>query len=178
MTCAELEVLLCEYVDGTLSPGEKTAVEGHIAGCASCAQLMKDVHGIAAFVETVPAPSVPAELVTRIMRQIPERRSWWSKLGEAGRAGLLNPRLALGLAMTILSFSLLARLGRVDTKELARADLDPVKMWQSLDDRTERLWDRTVQYYDNLPLVTDLQSRWADWNQPEQARTGETGNGQ
>ena len=43
MTCAELEILLCDYVDGTLRGAEKTALETHLAGCSACAELAKDV---------------------------------------------------------------------------------------------------------------------------------------
>ena len=31
MTCAELEILLCDYVDGTLRGAEKSALESHLA---------------------------------------------------------------------------------------------------------------------------------------------------
>ncbi len=31
MTCAELEILLCDYVDGTLRAEERSALEGHLA---------------------------------------------------------------------------------------------------------------------------------------------------
>ncbi len=33
MTCAELEILLCDYVDGTLRAEERTALEDHLSGC-------------------------------------------------------------------------------------------------------------------------------------------------
>ena len=38
MTCAELEILLCDYVDGTLRAEERTALENHLAGCSACAR--------------------------------------------------------------------------------------------------------------------------------------------
>lgn len=173
MTCAELEILLCDYMDGILAPVERTALEDHISRCGSCAQLTKDVAGITAFVETIPAAQPPAELLTSILRQIPERRSWWSRWHDGWMEFVLRPRLAMGMAMTILSFAMLARLGNMGPGELARADLDPLKMWQALDDRTYRVWDRTVQYYDNMPLVMDLQSRWDEWSGQEQIQAGE-----
>ena len=51
MTCAELEILLCDYVDGTLRGEEKTALESHLAGCSACAELAKDVAGVTAFID-------------------------------------------------------------------------------------------------------------------------------
>ena len=54
MTCAELEILLCDYVDGTLHAAGRTALENHLAGCAGCKQLAEDVSGVTAFIERVP----------------------------------------------------------------------------------------------------------------------------
>jgi anti-sigma factor RsiW len=31
MNCAELEVLICDYVDGALAPAERALVERHLA---------------------------------------------------------------------------------------------------------------------------------------------------
>jgi anti-sigma factor RsiW len=179
MTCAELEILLCDYMDGTLPAGQKTALQGHLAACSSCAQFAKDVAGATAFIETVPAAEPPRELVTRILDSIPARRqkhseraSWWRRLWDGW---VLQPRFALGLAMTILSISMFASLGRFEPKQLSATALEPAKMWQSLDDSTYRVWDRTVKYYDNNPLVMDLQSRWRDWNEQEQPGLDERG---
>ena len=58
MTCAELEILLCDYVDGTLRAEERTALESHLAGCSACHELAQDVMGVTAFMERV-APAEP-----------------------------------------------------------------------------------------------------------------------
>src|ERR1700685_849272 len=71
MTCAELEILLCDYVDGTLRAEEKTALESHMPGCAACKQLAEDVTGVTAFFERVPQAEPPAELLTRILHHAP-----------------------------------------------------------------------------------------------------------
>lgn len=164
MNCAELEILLCDYVDGTISAAERAALEGHMAGCPSCARLASDVLGMLAFLEKVPVVDPPSGLVSRIFEQIPARRPWWRKPLEV----MLQPRFAMGLAMTLLSASMLVRLGHVETRELSRADADPMKVWQTLDDQTYRVWDRTVKYYDEMPLVMDLQSQWKDWQEQNQ----------
>ena len=74
MTCAELDILLCDYVDGTLRDAEKTALESHLAGCNACAELAKDVLSVTAFIETVHPAEPPAELLTRILHQRPAGR--------------------------------------------------------------------------------------------------------
>ena len=46
MTCAHLEIALCDYLDGTLSSAEKAEVERHLSGCAACAEMARDAGGI------------------------------------------------------------------------------------------------------------------------------------
>src|SRR5579883_3685892 len=89
MTCAELEILLCDYLDGTLPHRQGIALEEHIAACAACAELVADAESATAFLEKVPPADPPAELLTRIVHQAPrgpqksqepERQPWWRKL--------------------------------------------------------------------------------------------------
>ena len=177
MTCAELEILLCDYVDGTLRGEEKTALESHLAGCSACAELAKDVAGVTAFIETVAPAEPPAELLTRILHELPtgrptaEKRSWWWKLTGGWVHALLQPRYVMGMAMTVLSFSMIANFAHISPRQLRPSDLDPVKIWASIDDRTHRMWDRTVKYYDNLRLVIEIQSRLKEWTDQEQAQS-------
>jgi len=42
MNCAEMEILICDYVDGTLGPEQRSQVERHLAECPSCAELERD----------------------------------------------------------------------------------------------------------------------------------------
>ena len=181
MTCAELEILLCDYVDGTLRGAEKTALESHLADCSACAELAKDVAGVTAFIDTVAVAEPPAELLTRILheiptgRQKPERPSWWRKLFGGWVNTVLSPRYAMGMAMTVLSFSMIAKFAHIEPRKLTQADLDPVKIWAGIDDRTHRMWDRAVKYYDNLRLVIEIQSRLKEWTDQEQAQNVEVG---
>jgi len=180
MTCAEVEILLCDYVDGTLRGEEKTVLEGHLAGCSACAELAKDVAGITAFIDTVAAPEPPAELLTRILHEIPnvkaaERQGWARRLFGGWVNTILSPRYAMGMAMTVLSFSMIAKFAHIEPRKLTQADLDPVKIWASIDDRSHRIWDRTVKYYDNLRLVIEIQSRLKEWSDQEQSQVADNG---
>jgi hypothetical protein len=180
MTCAELEILLCDYVDGTLRAGERTALESHLAGCPACAQLAQDVAGVTAFFERVPQAEPPAELLTRILHHAPAGRrgitaqlpsdaspSWVRRLFGGFVQSVLQPRYVMGMAMTILSFSMLARFAHIEPRQLRPADLDPVKVWQGIDDHSHRVWDRAMKYYDNLRLVIEIQSRLKEWTDQE-----------
>ena len=175
MTCAELEILLCDYVDGTLAAEQRTALDSHIATCRACAELAADVAGATAFFEAVPSVEPPRELLTRILDQIPAERQWWRRIWSGWVEGVLQPRFVMGMAMTILSVSMLAKLAGFSASEVSSAISNPAKVWQTLDYRTFRVWDRTVKYCDNMPLVTDLQSRWTDLS--EQSQNEEAGPG-
>ena len=182
MTCAEVEILLCDYVDGTLRAAEKSALEAHIAGCGACAEMTRDVAGFTGFVERVASVEPPHELVTRILHQIPSVREqraarsdakppWWRRIFGGWVEGVLQPRYVMGMAMTILSFSMLARFAHIPDRPLHPSDLDPVKTWQAIDDRAHRLWDRTMKYYDNLRLVIEIQSRLSEWTEQDAAQS-------
>lgn len=182
MKCAEVEILLCDYVDGTLHAEEKTVLESHLAGCSACAELAKDVAGITAFIETVAAPEPPAELLTRILHDAPsgkqrgaERTSWMQKVFGGWVNTILSPRYAMGMAMTVLSFSMIAKFAHIDQRKLTQADLDPVKIWAGIDDRAHRTWDRAVKYYDNLRLVIEIQSRLKEWTDQDPGQAAVTG---
>jgi hypothetical protein len=185
MTCAELEILLCDYVDGTLHAAERTALEGHLSGCSACRQLAEDVAGVTAFIGRASEAEPPAELLTRIMHHAPvgreaaaerqpgERKpSWIKRLFGGFVQGWLQPRYVMGMAMTILSFSMLARFAHIEPRQLRASDLDPVKVWQGIDDHSHRVYDRAMKYYDNLRLVIEIQSRLREFSDADASQSG------
>ena len=140
MTCAELEILLCDYLDGTLRSGERSALESHLASCSACAELAQDASAAAAFIDTASVVDPPAELMTRILHQVPADRavadakapSWWRRLGGSWIEGVLQPRYAMGMAMTVLSLAMLAKFAPINIRQLTPSDLDPVKIWTAV----------------------------------------------
>ena len=177
MTCAELEILLCDYVDGTLRAEERAALESHLAGCSACSDLAKDVAGAVSFMDRAAVVEPPAELLTRILHEAPsgrqagsERRSWLRRLFGNLFDAVLQPRYAMGMAMTILSFSMLWKFTPAEVRQLRPSDLDPAKIWASIDDRAHRTYERAMKYYENLRLVIEIQSRLTEWSDQEQAQ--------
>jgi len=39
------------------------------------------------------------------------------------------------------------------------------RMWGPAENQVHRAWDRTVKQYENLPLVSAIQSQLEDWTQ-------------
>lgn len=171
MTCAELDNLLCDYADGHLSKEEKAAVDLHLAGCAACAEFARDVLGAVQFIERAAVVDVPQELMTRILFEVQSGKnktlraqSGWRVWRDKWFEPILQPRFAMGMAMTILSFAMLGRFAGIEVRQLKPSDLDPVKVWTAVDNNVHRTWDRAVKYYDSLRFVYEIQSRIKEWN--------------
>lgn len=179
MKCAELEILLSDYLDDTLSPAVRSEIDAHLGGCPDCAELLRDMRTAVAFLARVEAPEPPAELITRILfhapvnaeaRQNAECRTRRGTLGwlTGWISPLLQPRFAMGLAMTLLLFSMVARITGLPQRPLTMADLEPARVWASIDDKAHRTWDRAVKYYENLRLVYEIKDRLQQWSAQEE----------
>jgi len=170
MTCADIEIALCDYMDGNLAPAERAEVERHISECALCAELVRDAGAAVAFMEHVADVEPPPELVTR-MYAIPTRRelqmatmrrgvrAWFHRLFEP----LLQPRMVMGLSLTILFFGMMVRCAGIPERRMTQADLNPARIWVNVEDRVHRGWERTVKFYENLRFVYQIQARLRDW---------------
>jgi Putative zinc-finger len=165
--CPDFEVLLSDYLDGLLRGEDRQPFEAHAAECSPCRELMADARSAMEFLERVPEVEVPPNLITRIVYQAPEgklrhpfeRRSLFGAAFSQWLMPVLQPRFAMGMAMTILSFAMLGRCTGVHISQIKAADLNPMKVWQNTEDRVIRTKDRAVKSYENLRLVYEIRSR-------------------
>lgn len=176
MTCADIEILLADYQDGTLAADQKSAVESHLSSCKACEELARDVAGAVAFMGRATEVTAPPELVTRILFEISSgpssaavkpswvRRIFGNRIGGKFMEPVLQPRYAMGMAFTLLSFAMLGRFAGIEVRHLTLADLDPVKIWTSSEDRLTRTWQRGVKYYESMRLVFEIESRVKEWS--------------
>ena len=177
MTCAEFEILLSDYVDGHVTVEQRRAVEAHADDCANCRQLLRDVFQAVSFLENVEAVTPPPELITRIVYQAPqgkirdafERQSFWRGAFSKWLQPALQPRMAMGMAMTILSFAMLGRCTGIQVQQIKASDLSPAFLWNNLEDKGYRVWDRTVKYYENLRLVYEVETRLKELREQQDA---------
>ena len=180
LTCAQIEPLLCDLLDGALAAGERARVEEHLAGCAACQELVDESRALSVFLARVPDVEPPPALVTRILfkTQHAEARPVRKRaVAPHGRLGewihslfqpLLQPRFAMGMAMTILSFSMIGRFAGISERTFTPADLDPAKIWVSLDNKAHRMWERMVKNYENLRVVYQIQNTLSEWSAQEE----------
>ncbi len=177
INCTEFEIVLADYVDGTLPSAERAAVEEHVASCEGCAEFMREVTGAVSFLEHAPEVLPPAELITRIAYLSPtgrvrhplDRQGFFSKLAAKWLQPLLQPKLAMGMAMTILSFAMLEKCTGIQVQHIQAADLNPARIWDGAEDKVIRTKDRAVKYYENIRLVYEIQSRLKDMEAQREA---------
>lgn len=171
MNCAEIEILICDYVDGTLAPDVRAELERHLTGCPACAELARDSAAAVAFMERAADVEPPPELITKILFDAPwSKHRQQSKLRNWMRAILspiLQPKFAMGMAMTVISLSMLARFV-VPVRQLRPADLKPTAVWAAMEDRATRTWARTVKFYENLKFVYQIQTTLREWQQQDE----------
>ena len=171
MNCAEIEIPICDYVDGTLPADQRAELERHFAECPACAELARDSAAAVAFIDKAAVVVEPPELVTRILFDAPWRKNKAVAHGLRSRlAGwlspVLQPKFVMGAAMTILSFSILSQLAPV--RQLRAADLEPKAVWRGLENRVLDAWDRSVKFYDNLKFVYQIQTTLREWQQQDE----------
>jgi anti-sigma-K factor RskA len=177
MTCEDFDGLLCDYLDGTLPAASKQIAEVHIGSCTTCAQLVRDSRFVLDFEERCEDVEPPKELYTRILNQLPQTgfsaqvansQGWLNRKLSGWLAPIVQPRFVMGAMMTLLSLSMLTRCAGPPRHPLTAADLDPVRLWISLDDKVERTWIRSVKAYESMRLVYEVQTRVAEWKQKQQ----------
>jgi hypothetical protein len=171
MNCAEIEILICDYVDGTLSAENRALVERHLAECPACAELLHDSAAAVGFIERAAEVEPPPELVTRILFDAPWRKNKPIITGLRSRLSgwfrpVLHPKFAMGAAMTILSFSILSQWKPV--RQIHASDLEPKAIWFGLENRADDAWNRTVKFYENLKFVYQIQTTLREWQQQDE----------
>ena len=179
MNCADVEILLADFVDGTLRGDAASALEAHLAGCAACSQLARDSAEAVAFMERAAVIEAPPELVTRILFEVtagPSRAvikpSLVRRLFGKWLEPVLQPRVAMSMALTILSFAIIGRSTHV--RQLTPSDLDPVKVFTAAEDRVVRWYNRGVKYYESMRVVYEIQTRLKEWAEEQPAPQTDT----
>jgi len=173
MTCADLEILICDYVDGTLDAAGKAEVERHLDGCPACAALASDSAAAVAFMERATEVEPPPELIARILFDAPwnveksasPTRSWIAAI----LGPVWNPRIVMGMAMTVLSFAMVFRF-MGPAKPLSAEDLRPAAVWSGITTRADYAWIRAVKFFDDLKVVYQIQTTIQKFQQQEEDR--------
>jgi hypothetical protein len=170
MYCEEFEILLADYIDG--APGTPSFL-AHLESCAACALLTEDAQRAVVFMGIAAEVDPPPALAGKILHAT--NSGWEFKLRAKGIRGWINrffapvlrPRFVMGAMLTMMSITMLSRCAGGPKNTLTAADLDPVRIWTSLDDRTHRIWDRSVKSYESMRLVYEIRTQLSEWTQQQ-----------
>lgn len=163
MNCADVEILICDYVDGTLAPAARAELERHLTECPSCAELAQDGAEAVQFMQRAADVEPPQELISQILFDPPWHKQRRSRIAGAFHA-FLQPKFAMGMALTVLSFAMILPKMR----NFQPADLSPAAVLAGIESRVYRLWERTEKYYDNLKFIYQIRATLRDWQQRAQ----------
>jgi putative zinc finger protein len=190
MNCDAFENLLADYLDGTLPAADQLALERHAESCSNCREFMAQATAGFEALKAVEPVEPPADLVTRIaylapagkVRKATDRPGFLRRLSTRWLQPLLQPRLAMGMAMTFLSFTMMERCTGVRVQRIQITDLNPISMAQNVEDRVLRAKDRAVKYYQNIRFVYDVEVKLREMDEQraqveEEARRRATRNG-
>ena len=76
MTCDEAELLLQALIDGELDAGHAREVENHVAGCAHCTAMLRDIRQMSQAIAAAGAQyKAPLELRKRIENALPQPKA-------------------------------------------------------------------------------------------------------
>jgi hypothetical protein len=179
MNCADVEILLCDYLDGTLAPAGRAELEAHLGTCKMCAEFATDAGAGLNFLSHLPDAQPPQELLTRIMLQAPASGLLKSLDGSQGSGafgkwlhrlfeGIYQPRYVYGAMMTILSLSMMTHCAGVPVRELKAEDLNPERVWVNLETKVERIYDRSIKTYESMRLVYEVRQELRQWREQQQ----------
>jgi len=120
MTCERPQELFSAYLEGTLDPALRRAVEDHLASCAECAALLATLRkvdeAVAGWPELEPSPALLARL-----NAIPTARKKFRLVPDIILRPSLQPLFAgAALLLVFVSFLFLAPQGRSFQKAVNR----------------------------------------------------------
>jgi hypothetical protein len=70
MKCSVVDSLLSAYLDGELSESERSAVDEHLRGCASCAAMLRSLKTTAALVASLPRRQAPSGFAAAVLARV------------------------------------------------------------------------------------------------------------
>ncbi len=170
MTHLELENLASDYLEGQLDAVRRAQVEGHLAECAACRELMADVRAALDLCRKAEALEPAPWLVPKILLATVGTRkpTLWDQVTAFFRP-VVQPRVAYVVAMAVFSFSIIINAAGINLRSLTAQDLKPT-VWYSRATRTGHLlYARAEKFYYDLRVVYEIESRFRQLrSEPEQ----------
>jgi hypothetical protein len=174
--CGEFEALLCEALEGNLTPARKESFEAHRRVCSICGPLFADVQAGQQWLRALEPVEPPVHLVHNILAATSgvvstralaataggtttpfgERlRERWDSFFTPLAAFVRQPRFVMSFGMIFFSLSLGLNVAGVKPAELAKIPLRPSALRHAYNDAQIKV----VKYYDNIRFVYEIESK-------------------
>jgi hypothetical protein len=168
----EIEALIDDYLDGSLSESQEAAFLQALPQYPDLQEFVLDASEGLQALKQLDRIEPPPALVASIDHQIGAlRRQQRQETRHSGFMAslfgwlgpVLQPRLVMGMAMTILSVSMIGQLTGARIDQVTADDLRPSAVWSAIGFRAERTWDRVTKYYESLRVVYEMRTRVQEW---------------
>ncbi|MCB9384082.1 MAG: zf-HC2 domain-containing protein [Bryobacterales bacterium] len=167
MKCFEFSDRLCDFLDRTLAVEDERAMEAHAAGCTRCAEELEDCRLALGVIAEAPAIEPPPQLIAEIIHETIGVPSGAVETAGGGRWGFLGalfhpfgqPRFVMGMAMTMLSFSMFTLYGQRAIDEWQAPQGSPtVALVERFSAKVAGLWDRAGEMTDSAITFYEMQT--------------------
>jgi len=74
VTCTDGVELLMEYLEGTLAPAERQALEAHVSGCPRCVAFIESYRQTPRILRATTAAALPEDLAQSLRQYLASRR--------------------------------------------------------------------------------------------------------
>lgn len=172
-TCEQIEMQLTEYLDGALPSEVQAGFDAHVAGCPSCAPLVKSVRGMVTAMQGMEMLPVPPRLTTVILEKTSgvaaanpsSWRTWfgWTKF-------VIAPRFAYGVLTVFITLIVLSQALGTRVHRPTIADLSPVNLYRQANRQAHLMYARSSKFVADLRVVIEIQSRLAPANEAQPAQ--------
>jgi len=75
LTCRDGVEMLMDYLEGTLRPPEREAIEAHVTGCPRCVAFIESYRRTPSILRAATAEALPADLARSLRRFLAARRA-------------------------------------------------------------------------------------------------------
>lgn len=167
MKCLQFSDWLCDFLDRTLDVEDERAMEAHAAGCARCAEELADSRLALQAIAAAPAVEPPPHLIAEIIHETIGVGTGVVETAGGGRWGFLGtlfhpfgqPRFVMGMAMTMLSFSMFTLYGQRTIDDWSASRQSPtVALVERFSVEVAGLWNRAEEMADSAVTFYEMQT--------------------
>ena len=159
VTCAGCEERMSDYLESTLSAGERSAVGSHLRACSACGELLAGMSEVLTWGKTFPVHEAPAWLPMRIIANTPRtaRESWLDTIASVAK-WIIEPRTAMAFFTAALVLGWMGNLAGI-SPNWAAVVRNPTAIYYGAQGAMNRAYDEAIRRYYRSPLLTEIQTR-------------------